>query len=355
VITTLSAAAVSALGRSYTYYARYSSWLGDTLLATDIPVDSGNESADRSSAVAERVELTVPLRYRGTSWAPDSELHPLAAGGQRMRVELGIGLNSGVVEWFNRGEFVIVDTDTDGDSVQVTCGGLLYLVEEARLISPYQPSGDLATAIRALVEPAVSVVFDPALVNRNVPSGMNFDENRIGGLAELCDAWPADFVMTSEGYLYVYSTTAARTPVLTISSGIVEVTGTSTREGAYNAVVARGQTSTGAQLQAVAFDTSGGPKAYGGPFNPLPVPYFFQSPLLTTVDQARQSAETILKRLQRETSRQFEVEMVPDPRLQVGDLLTLDCAEYSGLAEIDGLRLPYGPGPMVLDVRTVSS
>lgn len=360
MITTLTATAVSALSRSYGYYARYSSWLGDTLLATDIPVDSGNESADRKSAVAERVELTVPLRYRGTSWAPSADLSPLAANGQRIRVELGIGLNSTQIEWFQRGEFVIVNVDTDDDSVQVTCAGLMYLVEEARLVSPYQPSGDLATTIRGLVEPAVPVVFDPALVNRSVPSGMNFDEDRIAGLGELVDAWPADYVMTSEGYLYVFSTTAARTPVTTISDGaggaVVEVAGRSTREGAYNTVVARGQTTAQAQIQAVAYDTSGGPKSFGGPFNPLPVPYYFSSPLMTTVGQCKSSAETILKRLQRDTSRQFQVEMVPDPRLQVGDLVTLSCREYTGLAEIDALRLPYGPDtPMAVDLRTVSS
>lgn len=360
MITTLTTAAVSALSRSFTYYARYSSWLGDTLLATDIPVDSGNESGDRESAVAERVELTVPTRYRGTLWSPDSDLHPLAANGQRIRVELGIGLASGVIEWFQRGEFVIVSTDSDDERVQVTCAGLLYLAEEARLISPYQPTGDMAASIRALVEPAVSVVFDNNLVNRSVPTGMNFDEDRLGGLGELCDAWPADYLMTSEGYLYVYSTTAPRSPVITISDAsggkIVEVSGSSTREGAYNTVVARGQTSAGAQLQAVAYDTSGGPKAYGGPFNPLPVPYFFQSPLLTTVGQAQSSADTILKRLQRDTSRQFSVEMVIDPRLQVGDLVTLSCTEYSGLAEIDSLRLPYDPdSPMAVNLRTVTS
>jgi hypothetical protein len=358
VITTLSATAVATLARSFTYYSRYSSWLGDTLLAVDIPADSGNESADRASGVAERVEITVPARYRGTIWAPDSDLHPLAASGQRIRVELGIGLNSGMVEWFTRGEFVIVDVDPDDEQVRITCAGGLYLVEEAELVSPYQPTGDLATAIRAIVEPAVSVVFDPALVNRSVPTGMNFDASRIEALNELCDAWPADYVMNSEGYLYVYSTTAARTPVVTISDGaggkIVEVSGRSTREGAYNAVVARGQTAAGAQFQAVAYDTSGGPKAYGGPFNPLPVPYFFQSPLLTDVSQASASAQTILARLQRDTSRQFSAEVVIDPRLQVGDLVTLDCAEYSGLAEIDGLRLPYDPdAPMALDLRTV--
>jgi Domain of unknown function (DUF5047) len=360
MITTLSTEATNALTRSFTYYARYSSWLGDTLLATDIPVDSGNESGDRASAVAERVELTVPLRYRGTSWAPTGDTHPLAANGQRIRVELGIGLRSGMIEWFQRGEFVIVNVDTDDESVSLECAGLMYWVEEAELISPYQPSGDLATTIRALVEPAVNVVFDPALVNRSVPTGMNFDQSRIGGLNELVDAWPADYVMSSEGYLYVYSATAPRAPVTTITDAaggrIIEVTGKSTREGAYNAVVARGQTSAGAQFQAVAYDTSGGPKAYGGPFNALPVPYFFQSPLLTSVSQAQTSAETILRRLRRETGRQFQVETVPDPRLQVGDLVTLACAEYTGPAEIDTLRLPYGPdSPMAMDLRTVVS
>lgn len=360
MITTLSAAATSALTRPYQLFARYSSWLGDTLLASDIPVDEGTESADRTSAVAERVELTVPLRYRGRTWSPDSDLHPLAPSGQRLKVELGIGLNSGTVEWFQRGEFVIIDAKPDSDSVRISCAGLLYLVEEARLVSSFQPSGDIATAIRAVCEPAVSVVFDPALVNRSLPSGMNFDEDRIGALNELCDAWSADYVITAEGYLFVYSTTAARAVVSTITDAagglIVEVSGERTRDGAYNAVVARGQTAGGAQLQAVAYDTSGGPKAYGGPFNPLPVPYFFQSPALTTVNEAKLAAESILARLQRDTSRQFAVEMVPDPRLQVGDRVQLACAEYTGPAEIDGLGLPYTPGaPMTLNLRTVVS
>jgi hypothetical protein len=360
---TLSAAASSVLASSaFRYYSRYSSWLGEQLLATDIPVDSGGEEGDRSNGVSDRVSLSVPAVDKGYSWSPNTDLHPLAAAGQRIRVELGVGLAGTAVEWFNRGEYVIVDVDPGDDAVQVTCADLLYLVEEARLVSPYQPTGDLITAIRAMVEPAVSVVFDPTLVNRSVPTGMNFDESRIEALNELCDAWPADYVMASEGYLYVYSPAAARTPVLTISdlSGgqIVEVTGRSTREGAYNAVVARGQTSAGAQFQAVAYDTSGGPKAYGGPFNPLPVPYFFQSPLLTDVSQARASARTILDRLQRDTSRQFAAEIVPDPRLQVGDLVTLNCADYTGLAEIDQLSLPYFPDPgqaMTLSLRTVAA
>lgn len=357
---TLSTAATSVLSGSYRYYSRYSSWLGDQLLATDIPVVGGGEDGDRSNGVADRVTLTMPREDRGYVWAPSgNDLHPLAAAGQRIRVELGIGLDGSAIEWFNRGEFPIVDVDPGDDSVGLTCAGLMFLVEEARLVSPFQPTGDLAASIRSVVEPAVSVVFDPALVNRGVPVGMNFEDSRIEALNELCDAWPADYVMTAEGYLYVYSPAASRTPVAMISEAaggtVVEITGRSTREGAYNAVVARGQTSAGAQFQAVAYDISGGPKAYGGPFNPLPVPYFFQSPLLTDMSQARSSAETILARLQRDTSRQFAVEIVPDPRLQLGDLVTLVSAEYTGLAEIDQLSLPYFPdASMTLNLRTVA-
>lgn len=355
---TLSAAATSALTRSYRAYAYVDSWRNGTLLADGIPIDSATEDGDRSGRVPERVTFTVPRLDRGTDWSPTTEDHPLAANGQRLHVKLGVGTVGGQAEVFARGQFLIYRTTVSRDTVTVECVGLLHLIEEARLVSPYQPTGTLASTLRGLVEPAITIIVDSALTDRAVPAGINFDEDRLGAVRELLDAWAADGYVTPSGYLSVVPAAQSTTPLFTLTDGtggtVVTVSGESTREDGFNVVVARGTASDGGQVQGTAYDLSlTGPKRYGGPFNPLPVPFFFPSPLLTTVEQAGQAAATVLARLQRRAGREYTVIAVPDPRLQLGDVGTVNGV----LVSVEGLQLPYLPGggaAMTLTVRALS-
>lgn len=347
---TLSDRATSALTRSYRPSLSVSSWRGGELLAEDVPVQDASEEGDRSGRVPERVTLSVPRHDRGVDWSPgEDEEHPLAANGQRLHVTLGVE-----GEVFARGRFLIVRSAPQDDVVDVECQGLLRLVDEARLISPYQPTGTMASTLRGLVEPALSIIVDPLLVDRAVPTGINMDEDRLGAVLELLDAWGADAYVTPDGYLAVGPATQSLIPVLTLTSGtgtVVTSIGTSTREGAYNAVVARGTASDGGQVQGVAYDlTAAGPKRYGGPFNPLPVPFFFPSPLLTTVQECGTAAATVLARLQRRASRELLVTLVPHPGIQLGDVISVD----GTVCSVEGLTLPYLPGePMTLRARVL--
>lgn len=357
---TVSDAARSALGRSYTYRVSVQSWLGSTLLAEDVPIAAGGEDTDRSLSVPEMVRLTVPRRDRGISWAPTASTSPLAANGQRLRVQLGIGLPGGQPEWFQRGWFLVQDSEAQGDSVTVTAVGLLSLVDEARLISPLQPSGTLSQTLRALVEPALTVVVDAGLTDRSVPSGINYDEDRLGAVKELLDAWPADAHVDPYGFLSVLPATQSTTPVLNLTNGtggtVVTADGQSSREGACSVVVARGTATDGGQVQGVAYDTSGGPHDYRGPFNPLLVPYFFPSPLLTSPDQCVQAATTVLARLKRNSGTAYTVTMVPDPTIQAGDVVAITTDTVTALpCSVESLRLPYTPGggAQTLGVRSL--
>ena len=337
---TLSAKATSALTRSYRPSLSVSSWLGGELLAEDVPVQDASEEGDRSGRVPERITLSVPRRDRGVDWSPGEDAeHPLAASGQRLRVTLAVE-----GEYFARGWFLVTRSAPQDDVIDVECQGLLRLVDEARLVTPYQPAGTMTSTLRGLVEPALSIIVDSALVDRAVPTGINMDEDRLGAVLELLDAWSADAYVTPDGYLSVLPATRSLTPVLTLSSStgtVVTAVGTSTREGAYNAVVARGTASDGGQVQGVAYDTSAtGPKRYGGPFNPLPVPFFFPSPLLTTVAECNAAALTVLARLQRRAGRELLVTLVPDPRIQLGDVISVD----GTICSVEGLTLPYLPG-----------
>lgn len=363
---TVSAECASVLASpAFVYRVNVESWLGGTLLAASIPVSAGGEETDRSVNVPERITLTVPRVSDGFDWTPASATHPLAAKGQRLHVKLGVGLSQRRTEWFARGRFLIEDSEPDGDSVQVAAGGLLELVNEAHLISPYQPSGTFVSTVRGLVEPALTVLVDGSLTDRSVPGSINFDEDRLSGLNTVLDAWPAAGYVDPEGYLRLAAPSQSTTPVLSLVDGagrtVIDAGGGSSRQGGANVVVARGTAADGSQLQGSAYITTGA-SAYGGPYNPLPVPYFFQSPLLTTADQCNAAANTIAARRQRLQNAEYRVSMVPNPTVQAGDVVALTSARL-GLAAtpctVERLTLPYVAGDgqmpaMELTVRTIA-
>lgn len=340
---------------SFTYHVQVASWLGEELLAEDIPVTAGGEEVDRTLAVPERVVLTVPKRDRGYSWMPDSETHPLAAAGQILKVSLGVGRGPDGIEWFQRGEFVLFSSEADGDSVRVTAAGLLYLVQEAGFVTPFQPSGTIAGTLRALIEPALSADLDEAPDDRAVPSAINWD-SRLGAVNELLDAWPAAARVNELGYLEVTEDITPTEPVRAFTNGaggtVIRAAGSSTREGGFNIVVATGAAADGGEVRGEATVDSG-PWTYGGGLaNPLPVPFGYASPLLTTTAECTAAARTVLARKMREaTLRRFTITCTPDPTIQDGDPVAITTDQVTDLlCTVEALQLPYFPGEMTLTV-----
>lgn len=353
---------LDAMTGSYVLHTRVESWLGGVLLDSDIPVSDASEEVDRTLNVPERLSLTVPVSDRGVNYDPtlDPE-HPLAPYGQQLRVSVGVQLAPDLIEWITRGWYLIQDATVEGDKVSVSGVGLLGLIGEARFVSPFQPTSTIVATLRKLIEPALTVVVDSSLSDRSVPTGITWDEDRLGALTELLDGWPADGRVTNEGYLYVSEAVDSAESVLTITDGIggtlVDRTLKLTRDGAANVVVARGESSAGAVVQGVAYDLTGGPQSYDGPFNPLPVPYFYSSPLLTTVAQANAAARTVLARLRRSSRQDLEIEAVPHYALEVGDRITVQ-SDRLGIDQdviIESLSLPLtaGGGAMQASVRSV--
>lgn len=354
----LSTEALAVLQRSFVMEVRASVWRGGELLADDVPVADGSESRDWSMNVPERVRLTVPRRDRGITWDPGADPgHPLASYGQQLHISYGVDIGKGDFEWIDRGWFLITDSEADGDTVNVSAQGLLTLIDEARFVAPFQPAaGDtLMSTVRGLVEPALTVVFDSSLVDRDVPLGMQWDEDRLGALNEVLDAWPAQDRVTEDGLLLVEPVTDIGTPVLALTDGqggtVMRWQGATSRDGAFNAVVAEGEDSDGNQLRGVAYDHTS-PYRIGGPYNPLPVPYTFSSPLLKSVAQCRAAALSQMTMVRRTTDRRMEVRMVPHPGLQLGDTVTVtNDTLRDAPGTIDAFTLPYTPGEMTATVR----
>ena len=202
------------------------------------------------------------------------------------------------------------------------------------------------------------MVFDPALVDRAVPPGTNADDNRLEALNLILRGWPAEAAVTPEGFLYVTADTDSAVVNTALTDGlggtVIRSDGSSTRVGVYNAVVARGNNAAGTAIQAVAYDRTT-PKRDGGPFSELPVPLFYDTPFVNNQKVAQIIAATRLRTLLRQAARSFDVEMVPNPAIQVGDRLALTVArEVPGLQVlVDALTLPLTAdgGAMTMRVR----
>lgn len=358
---------------SYVMAARVESWRDGVLLAEDIPMSSGSETVDITLNVPETVSLSVPRTDRGTVWAPGADIdHPLACWGQQLRIYVGLQtLQRGFVP-VRRGLYYITDTSPSDDTITVQASGLLGLIAEAEFISPVNATGTYGSMLRQLVEPALTVDLTLAPTDRNVASSvvwgtgsglLDAGTGRLDAVTELLSTWPAEAYVDEDGVLNVIPPGDTSTSSLTLTDGAGGTTmrwnGEVTRSGAASLVVARGYDSTGADVQAVAFDDdSGSPTFYSGPFNPLAVPFDYFSPLLTTTGACAAAANTVLMRRKRQGARRITADAVPYLALQTRDGVTVTASDLgvdAAFGLIDQLTMPLtaADGAMRLGVRLV--
>jgi hypothetical protein len=362
--------------RSFRMICRATITRGGAVLARDLPVDIGREEGDRSLRVPERVTLQIPKRINGQEWTGDGYDSPIAPYGQRVHVKIGIDLGADGFGWINRGEFLIHDSDLTGPTVTINAVGLLALHEEARLVSPFKPTGTVVSCIRKLAEPGLTVVKHADVVDHAVNTGLAFDDDRLGCILTLCQSISARPLVNPAGYLDILPGDQPNPESIFYQDGsylmrlhdptwtyqrpsIVDVSTSATRDGIINAMVVRGETSTGLPVQGVAYDQSGGPGSFGGPFNPMPVPEYLYSSIVPTKALATLVARTMLNRRLAPYRRSWHIRSVPIPFYQVGDYAyyyyTQGDEEYA-LTEVESMVLPYtaASGQMELTVRELA-
>lgn len=358
------------LAGAFRWRPAVSAWRGGTLLAGEVPVISGSLSADATQEVPERLTLTVPEwastdeHPDGFSWVPDSPLHPLAHYGQYVEVDVHVWSSvtasdplSPPTSTSRLGRFVVQDWSHDDTSgtVQVECVGVLQRVKDARLrngVAPH-PSGTFTSEFRRLLPPGLGVQFD-GLTDRAIPKSFVWDEDRLGALYEIADAWPARLSVDTTG------TVRVRSPLPDVAVPVVEYTdghrGTlisaptaGTRDGVFNVVVARSSATDDPArppAQAVAVVKQGPlvPAEYGE------VVMFWSSPLASTTAQLQASANTILARKTRAAVVQ-RVVAAPDPRPELDDAVGLTRDGTRRVGYVIGFTLPLlGDGAMTMEV-----
>ena len=321
------------LSSAYTE-ATVESWLGSEYLGA-VPVEDGSVSWDVSQQVQGSLSLTVPRvgAVEGEDWRdwdPVDPNHPIACFGQVLHVSLTIGSLLGGAWWtVPLGRFLITSVEPGVSTVRVTGKSLLQRLEEDRLTEPMapDPAGSMASELRRLVGSRMGLIIDSALRDYPCPS-MTWGESRIDAVYETVREG-------GDGILYLSPPTPDPTsrPELRLSDGaegtVVGVAAAVSRDKIYNRVVARGQESSdegSPSFQAVA-DQMTGPLRVDGPYGV--VPRFFSSPLITSVAQAKSTAEAMLADAVRKKIK-VPVEHAPDPRIHLDAHIEVETRPVDG-------------------------
>lgn len=301
---------------------KVSSWLGATVLAESVPA-RGRAVWVRSQKVPESLSLTVPrfsVENNATfDWLPGVDAAaPLARFGQVLDVTVHAGGVDGRL-----GRYLITGWQDRGDAMNVTATGLLQAAADDRLTTVTAPrdGGTLRSEFLRLLPPNVQASFT-GLTDRECPRAMEWPDDRLEALYEIADAWPARLLSDPWGQVQVLPPLGAPVPVVTLTDGeggtVVSAPPSDTRERSYNRIVAR-SSAPGVDVQAVA-EVRSGPMSVNGPYGA--VTKFFTSPLLLTEDQCFSAAQTQLAAAVR-PSRTLQVEMAPDPRIEIDDAVAV--------------------------------
>jgi hypothetical protein len=311
----------------------------------------------RSNKVPESLELSVPRfsveRDATFDWLPGVD--PGAALARFGQV-LDVTVQAGGVD-SRLGRYLITGWREQGEGVRVTATGLLQTAADDRLTTVTAPrdGGTLRSEFLRLMPANVQASF-MGVVDRECPRAMEWPDDRLEALFEIADAWPARLLSDPWGQVQVLPPLGQPVPVVRLTDGeggtVVSAPPSDSRERNYNRVVAR-SSAPGVDVQAIA-EVRTGPMSVYGPYGA--VTKFFTSPLLLTEEQCFTAAQTQLATSVR-PSRTLQVEMAPDPRIELDDAVAVvtgkgTAYEREDVGFVTGVDMPLTvlDGGMRIDV-----
>lgn len=330
----------------------YSSILVTTTDGTTLPIASGAVTMDSRRDITRTCELELIPNGRTAK-----QLYDLVMGSNtELTVRRGIQVN-GAVEYVPLGVF-----STDGAEYSKSVQGLVRWsgsdrskrVSRARFIDPYSiTSGtSLVTAGTALLQSRYanipcnfSNIPTNVLVGANITYDAGADSDPWASARSLFADYGYDLNFDGSGNARAVSIPdpATTAPAFDFGSTTTNlVTGGSVQgsmESAYTGVIASGEGSeVVTPVRAIAWDTDpNSPTYYQSGLGQ--VPYFYSSPLLTTVDACTLAANTILARIKGRTD-QFAWPAIVNPALEPLDVVTVTLGGVKSTLVIDSLTIP---------------
>jgi hypothetical protein len=313
----------------------------------EIPIVDGAVRADASADVRTSLDLTTP---GNDMWPlrPDGLLAPY---GNEVFVERGINYGNGTVEIVSLGYFRINNTNQESGPngvIQLTATDRMSAIIDARLPNPVQ--FDPGTSIETVFNTLVHEVYPRATIEFDfVASGVTFtaahivDEDRFGFLRDVAKSQGKIMYWDYRGILKVVSPPDPTIPVYNISYGrggtMINLSRTLTRDGVYNAVVARGESVEGSPpvTATVVDDNVNSPTYWNGKFGR--VPRFYYSSFLTTYSQCVSAATSILRQAVG-LPYSINLDAVPNPALEPYDAIQIISPDGTDVHVLDSVTIP---------------
>lgn len=318
-LTTAAAAALDAPGVRAALVMVAESWLGSVSLGR-VPVVAGSWSVveDESQQVPGRVTFDVPAKAK---WVPVTVDHPLANYGQQLRIQVGIRLAGGGTEWVNEGRLRILSAIPVDDVVQVTAASLEQLVEWDRLTAPIRVTGPtradgLSTLLTGVLPFVVRTTNDPAM------GPLSVDRDRLQGVRDLLDAWPARSFVDESGTLIVEDAWGDTVPaaVWSTEGRLRSTSPVDSDADHFNGYVVTTVPEDGVTVPvSEVWVMPSGPMKWGPPYGRRPG--FFESPTLPADRSTLQNVAKNLTLRAVRRGRNVQVVTLPDPRIVRGDVV----------------------------------
>lgn len=245
----------------------------------------------------------------------------LANFGQQLRVKIGVRLAGGGTEWVSMGRWLIADAVPLEETIQVTADSLERVIEWDRLLSGVRITGPTRTdGLRTLLDGSLPLVV--TATTNPLMGALPVDRERLQGVRDLVDAWPARSYVDDQGTLIV----ADPWPD-TVGAAVWSTRGRllSTQPGDSSAARFNGYSVSTVPEDGVTAPVTevwvmpAGPMAWGGPYARRPG--FFESPTLPAArDTLRNVAQSLTLRSVRR-AKGLKVRTLPDPRVVRGDVV----------------------------------
>jgi Domain of unknown function (DUF5047) len=320
---------------------------GTSPVGTEIPILGGDV---QSSSNAD-IRATLDLLTDGTAWnhTASSLLTPY---GNEVLIERGIKYSGGAVEWISQGYFRIYEAEQDeapDGPVRITGRDRMSGIIDARLEVPAQFSSGTTVSnvfniLAGAVYPDLTVVFDDSLGGTAIGRAVITEEDRYGFLKDLVRAHGKVMYFDYAGFLQVKSPPNPTDVVWSAHAGkqgvLIQMSRKLSRDRIYNSVVATGEATDTDTTPARGVARDINPDSatyYYGPFGP--VPRFYSSPLITTNNQAKNAARSLLTQsLGRPQAVDFTA--IPNPALEPLDPVSLNVTGSIEVHVLDDIRLP---------------
>lgn len=358
------------LAAGHHHYARVEVWSGQGQQLAILTKDTGGPegglvfldggvNATLDNRVSRNLSISVPMYLY-----PTEVTDLLAPFGNELRVFYGIMLGDGsdVYVWqVFRGRIRNVSQSSDG-TCRVECADRGADVQDVNFVAPHNsiPTNTISDEFQRLIVDAVpDATFGASDTFAKLVEPLTWQAERSSALDEMARSVGALWYALANGdyVLRRFPWNVSTPPVVTLSDlqgGIVNGWSTSrSRDSIFNVVTVTGERLNGdTPVYATASDTTpGSPTNTTGNFGVRSRLERLQNP--ATPGGAFAAAEALLRTYIAPTE-EWNLRIVPDASLELGDTVTLEVNDREVIQVVTGLSLPLGlAGDMTISTRSL--